>query len=310
MTSDNLYDVLIIGAGPAGLTAGIYTARANLKTLIFGIHYDSQLAKAGIVENYPGFPDGIQGLEISELIYTHAKKWGCEVLTSNAKMLEKREDGLFKVITTDDKSFMAYSLILATGAHYKKLNVPGEEKLYLKGVSYCTVCDGALFGGRKTVVAGYGNGAAKGALYLGGLGSSVTILCTKEDLKCEPTYLDRLKELKNIDILYGVTIKEITGEDRVTGIVFVDNGGKTNTLAISAVFIEGGTAPNADLAKDLGIELTKNKFIKVNRVTQATNIDGVFAAGDVTGGRRQIATAVGEGSSAAISAVNFVRAHK
>ncbi len=310
MTSEDVYDVLIIGAGPAGLTAGIYAARANLKTLILGTHYDSQLAKAGIVENYSGFPDGLQGLEISELMYTQASKWGCKVLTTNAKKLERNENGLLKVTTKDDKSFMAHSLILATGAHYKKLHVPGEEKLYQRGVSYCTLCDGALFSGRATVVAGYGNGAAKGALYLGGLGSTVTILCTKEDLKCEPTYMERLKELKKIEILYDVTIKEILGEERVTNVVFIDNEGKINELKTSAVFIEGGTDPNSELAKDLGVELSKNNFIKVNRITQSTNIDGVFAAGDVTGGRRQIATAVGDGSSAAISAINWVRAHK
>jgi thioredoxin reductase (NADPH) len=310
MASDDMYDVIIIGAGPAGLTAGIYVARANLKTLVLGTHYDSQLAKAGIVENYPGFPDGAQGLEISELIYTQAKRWGVSFITFNAKKLEKSENGLFKVISADDNSYMAYSIILATGAYYKKLNVPGEEKLYLKGVSYCTICDGALFGGRDTVVTGYGNGAAKGALYLGGLGSSVMILCTKEDLKCEQTYMDRLKELENIKILYGITVIEIIGEDRVTGIVFTDNEGKTNTREIAAVFVEGGTSPNAELAEDFGIELTKNGFIKINRVTQATNIDGVFAAGDVTGGRRQIATAIGEGSSAAISTINWVRARK
>lgn len=310
MASADIYDVLIIGAGPAGLTAGIYAARANLKSMIFGTHYDSQLAKAGIVENYPGFPDGLQGLEISELIYTQAKKWGCEVLTSNAKKLEKNENGLFNVITADDKRFTGYSLVLATGAYYRKLNVPGEEELFLKGVSYCTICDGALFGGRDTIVAGYGNGAAKGALYLGGLGSSVTILCTKEELKCESTYMKRLEELQNIQVLYSITVNEIIGEDRVTGVVFTDKEGKVNTLNTSAVFVEGGTAPNAALAKDLGIELTKNGFIKVNRLNQATNIDGVFAAGDVTGGRRQIATAIGEGSSAAISAINWVRAYK
>ncbi|MFX1466591.1 MAG: NAD(P)/FAD-dependent oxidoreductase, partial [Promethearchaeota archaeon] len=179
-----------------------------------------------------------------------------------------------------------------------------------KGVSYCTICDGALFGGRATVVAGYGNGAAKGALYLAGLDSSVTILCTKEALKAEQTYMKRIEESRNIKIFYNVTIKEIVGEDRVAGVIFIDNEGKTNELKVSAVFIEGGTTPNAALAKDLGIGLTKNGFIKVNRLNQATNIDGVFAAGDVTGGRRQIATAIGEGSSAAISAVNWVRANK
>jgi thioredoxin reductase (NADPH) len=310
MTSDDIYDVLIIGAGPAGLTAGIYAARANLKSMIFGTHYDSQLAKAGIVENYPGFPDGLQGLEISELIYTQAKKWGCEVLASNVEKLEKNENGLFKAITTDDKAFKGKSIILAMGAYYKKLNVPGEERLFLKGVSYCTICDGALFSGRDTIVAGYGNGAAKGALYLGGLGSSVTILCTKDELKCESTYMRRLEELQNIKIMYGISVNEIIGEDRVTGIVFTDKEGKINNIKTSAVFIEGGTAPNAAVAEDFGIELTKNGFIKVNRITQATNIDGVFAAGDVTGGRRQIATAIGEGSSAAISTINWIRAHK
>ncbi len=120
----------------------------------------------------------------------------------------------------------------------------------------------------------------------------------------------RIEELQNIKILYNVSVNEIIGEDRVTGVVFTDKEGKINTLETSAVFIEGGTVPNATIAEDFGIELTKNGFIKVNRINQATNIDGVFAAGDVTGGRQQIATAIGEGSSAAISAVNWVRSHK
>jgi len=249
------YDVVIIGAGPAGLTAGMYCARANLTTLILGDVYDSQLAKAGLVENYPGFPEGIQGLELAERMSQQATKYGALIKPNFVKQIKKTDEGA--------KEFQG------------------------KGVSYCAICDGALFRGKDVVVIGYGNGAAKAALYLSSICNRVTVLCIYDSLRCEPVYLQRLEEAKNVDILYNVSVESIKGKTVVEEVQFSTDA-KSRALPTDAVFVEYGTMPNSVLATDLGLELTKNGFIVVNRRLE-TNVAGVFAAGDITGGRRQIA---------------------
>ncbi len=296
------YDVIIIGTGPAGLTAGMYCARANLNTLILGDVYDSQLAKAGLVENYPGFPEGIQGIELTERMSQQATKYGALIKPTAAKRIEK--DEVFSV-TTGDGVVNGRSMILCMGARHREANIPGAKEFQGKGVSYCAICDGALFKGKDVVVIGYGNGAAKAALYLFGICNKVAVLCVYDSLKCESIYLQRLEEAKNVDILYNASIESIKGKTVVEEVQFSTDG-KSNMLPVDAVFIEYGTMPNSVLATDLGLELTKNGFIVANRRLE-TNVAGVFAAGDITGGRRQIATAVGEGSSAGISAIGYIK---
>ncbi len=296
------YDVIIIGTGPAGLTAGMYCARANLNTLILGDVYDSQLAKAGLVENYPGFPEGIQGIELAERMSQQATKYGALIKPTAAKRIKK--DEVFSV-TTVDGVVNGRSVILCMGARHREPDIPGAKEFQGKGVSYCAICDGALFKGKDVVVIGYGNGAAKAALYLSGICNKVAVLCVYDSLKCESVYLQRLEEAKNVDILYNASIESIKGKTVVEEVQFSTNG-KSKTLPVDAVFIEYGTMPNSVLATDLGLELTKNGFIVANRRLE-TNVAGVFAAGDITGGRRQIATAVGEGSSAGISAIGYIK---
>jgi len=296
------YDVIIIGTGPAGLTAGMYCARANLNTLILGDVYDSQLAKAGLVENYPGFPEGIQGIELTERMSQQATKYGALIKPTAAKRIEK-DDVFF--VTTGDGVVNGRSVILCMGARHREPDIPGAKEFQGKGVSYCAICDGALFKGKDVVVIGYGNGAAKAALYLSGICNKVTVLCVYDSLKCESIYLQRLEEAKNVDILYNASIESIKGKTVVEEVQFSTDG-KSNMLPVDAVFIEYGTMPNSVLATDLGLELTKNGFIVANRRLE-TNVAGVFAAGDITGGRRQIATAVGEGSSAGISAIGYIK---
>jgi len=299
-----LYDVIIIGAGPAGLTAGMYCARGGKKTLILGNVYGSQQSMGGLYENYPGFPDGIQGIELSERMLAQAEKYGAELHEEVvAKVVSL--NGVFRV-KTESWEYESSALILAMGASHRKLGVPGEEDYATRGVSYCAYCDGALFRNRTVAVIGYGNGAARAVLYLAGLCAKVHLLNVRDDLEAEAVYLDRIKSLTNTVITHGVEPIRVLGDGFVTAVEF-EARGKVRTLNLDGVFVEMGVAPNVDLAVDLGIELTKGGFVKVNRLTQETNIPGVFAAGDVTGGRMQVTTAVGAGTSAAISAMRHIQ---
>jgi thioredoxin reductase (NADPH) len=299
-----VYDVIIIGAGPAGLTAGMYCARGGKKTLILGSVYGSQQSMGGLYENYPGFPDGIQGIELSERMLAQAEKYGAEV---HEEMVAKvvSLNGVFRV-KTESWEYQARALILTTGASHRKLSVPGEEEYATRGVSYCAYCDGALFRNRTVAVIGYGNGAARAVLYLAGLCEKIHLLNVREELVAEAVYLERINTLTNLSSSFGVEPISIQGDGFVTGVEFKARG-KVRTLKVDGVFVEMGVAPNVDLAVDLGVELTKGGFVKVNRLTQATNIPGVFAAGDVTGGRMQVTTAVGAGTSAAISAMRYIQ---
>lgn len=299
-----MYDVIVVGAGPAGLTAGMYCARGGMKTLILGNIYTSQQSMGGLYENYPGFPDGIQGIELSERMLSQAQKYGAEY---KQEMVEKivHLDDTFR-IKTESWEYVCRALILATGASHRKLGVPGEEKYVTRGLSYCVYCDGALFRGRTTAVVGYGNGAARALLYLSNICSRVHLLCPRDRLVAEAVYLDRLKGIKNITQTFGVEVTGIVGDEFVNGIEFVV-GGTPRSLKVDGVFVEMGVSPNTKLAEDLGLELTEGGFVKVNRLTQETSMPGVFAAGDVTGGRMQVTTAVGSGASAAISAMQYLR---
>jgi len=299
-----VYDVIIIGAGPAGLTAGMYCARGGKKTLILGNVYGSQQSMGGLYENYPGFPDGIQGIELSERMLAQAEKYGAELHEEVvAKVVSL--NGVFRV-KTESWEYESKALILATGASHRRLKVPGEEEYATRGVSYCAYCDGALFRSKTVAVVGYGNGAARAVLYLAGLCMKVHLLNVREELVAEAVYLDRIKSLTNLSSFSGVEPISIQGDGFVTGIEFKARD-RVRTLKVDGVFVEMGVEPNVDLAVDLGVELTKGGFVKVNRLTQETNVPGVFAAGDVTGGRMQVTTAVGAGTSAAISAMRHIQ---
>jgi len=299
-----VYDVIIIGAGLAGLTAGMYCARGGKNTLILGSVYGSQQSMGGLYENYPGFPDGIQGIELSERMLAQAEKYGAKV---HDEMVTKvvSLNGVFRV-KTESWEYEARALILSTGAKHRKLLVPGEEKYATRGVSYCAYCDGALFRNKTVAVIGYGNGAARAVLYLAGLCEKVHLLNVREELAAEAVYLDRINALTNITSSQGVEPVGILGDGFVTAVEFKARE-KVRTLKVDGVFVEMGVVPNVSLAVDLGVELTKSGFVKVNRLTQKTNLPGVFAAGDVTGGRMQVTTAVGAGASAAISAMRHIQ---
>lgn len=275
-----------------------------MRTLILGNVYGSQQSMGGMYENYPGFPEGILGLELSERMLAQAKRYGAEHKQEQVQKVVSLE-GVF-LIKTESWEYQGRALILATGASHRSLGVPGEDKLVTRGVSYCVYCDGALFRDRVAAVVGYGNGAARAALYLANICSKVHLVCTQEKLVAEAVYLDRLKELSNLGMIAGAEVNRILGDEFVAGVEFTV-GGTVRSLKVDGVFVEVGVSPNVELAVDIGLAMTKGGFINVNRLTQETSLSGIFAAGDVTGGRMQVTTAVGSGTSAAISAMRYLK---
>ncbi len=292
-----------MGAGPAGLTAGMYCARGGRKTLILGNIYGSQQSMGGLYENYPGFPDGIQGIELSESMLAQAQKFGAEYQAEMVEKIVHLED-IFR-IKTENWQYECKALILAMGASHRKLGVPGETEYTGRGVSYCVHCDGALFRNKTVAVVGYGNGAARAVLYLANICSKVHLIVPREKLVAESTYLERMKSLSNLSTINGAEVKEILGDELVRSIEFVV-GGMPRSLKVDGVFVEMGMKPNVELASALGLEITQGGFVKVNRLNQETSMPGVFAAGDATGGRMQVTTAVGSGASAGISALQYL----
>lgn len=296
--------VAIIGAGPAGLTAGIYTARAGISTIVLGNPYESQVAKLGVIENYPGFAEGVQGLVLIEAMENQAKANNVEVIYEQVISIESIEDG-FSLKTEEDEIIHAKSIILAMGSRYRKIRIPGEEEFYAKGVSYCAVCDGALYRGKNTVVVGYGTGAAKAAVYLSNISPKVFLICPKKELGAEAIYEERVKEKENIEIHYLARVKEILGDEFVEKIRY-KKGGEIKEIGTEGVFIEYGTVPNTVLAEQIGVQVDEKGFIMTNIETLETNVPGVFAAGDVRGRIRQIATAVGDGCTTSYSVQKYL----
>lgn len=281
----------------------MYCARGGKKTLILGNIYGSQQSMGGVYENYPGFPDGIMGIELSEAMLAQAQKFGVEY---QAEMVQKvvHLGDVFRV-KTENWQYESKTIILAMGASHRKLGVAGEKELMNRGISYCVHCDGALFRNKTVAVVGYGNGAARAVLYLANICDKVHLLTPREKLFAEAIYLERLGKLSNLAATNGAEVNQIVGNDAVSGVEYTV-GGTPRSLKVDGVFVEMGMEPNIELAEGLGLELTKGGFTKVNRLNQETSMPGVYAAGDVTGGRMQVATAVGSGASAAISAMQYL----
>jgi thioredoxin reductase (NADPH) len=299
--TDMIYDVAIIGAGPAGMTAGLYCGRANLSTIIFGNIFDSQLAKAGDVENYPGF-ESIQGIELVERFNKQLGRYNIMHVPSYISRVVS--DGTFRLVT-ESGEFEARCIIISTGSKHRELNIPGEKEFNYKGVSYCAVCDGSFYKGKSVVLIGHGDQAAKSALYLAGLCKEVIILSNLPEIETT-TYKDQILSQPNIKEYFNVRVLAIQGKDYVEQVEYSVKGGPPETVKADGVFIEGGT-PNSVIAREIGLQLDERNNIVVGRPDMTTMVDGVFAAGDVTGGIHQISKAVGEGACAAVSAALYLK---
>lgn len=290
-------DLVIVGGGPAGLSAGIYAVRSGLKTAV--IEKDAlggQVSTTPVVENYPGFPQ-VGGKTLVDIMVTHALQY---VQIFKGEEVIDIEPGYPIKVQTSRRKFSCRALLLATGAKHKLLGVPGEERLSGRGVSYCATCDGPLFKGRKVLIVGGGNSAVTEALHLFHMGVDVTIVHRRDKLRAQE-FLVKQIENSGIPILWNTEIKEILGKDRVEKVEIVNNqSNKVDVLKADGVFMSIGYTPSVALAEKLGIELTEEGYIKHDE-KHRTNIPGVYSAGDVEGGYKQIVTATGQGSAAAMT---------
>lgn len=303
------YDVIIIGGGPAGLTAAIYAARMGMRMLLLesGV-LGGRALWAPVVENYPGFPEGISGTELIERIVEQAKKFGAEMKFPE-EVLDITLDEKVKTVKTRLGEYRAFSIIIATGAQNRRLLVPGETEFLGQGVSYCAVCDGPLFKGKVTAVIGSSDEALEDALYLSNLSKKVILATQKQQIEASKTLLETCKGKENIQII-NARVKSILGGKYVKSISILDlESNKESEIPVDGVFISLGGIPMTSLAKKAGITVDERGCIKVDR-RQATNVEGIFAAGDCTCGGMQIVTATGEGARAAMQAYQYVRSIK
>ena len=301
------WDLVIMGGGAAGLSAGIYAARSGLKTLIIEEKMSGgTTADAPTVENYPGF-NRISGADLAEKMSTHCRKTGVTINEIETVIgLDLKLDR--KIVRTTQTEYETKTVLVATGSHYRELGVPGEKEFRGRGVSYCGVCDGPLFKGKRVLVVGGGNSAAITTLYLSGIVSEVIVVHRRDTFRCEETLAKDVQSKPNVQVIWNAEIKEIKGEKSVNKVVLFD--AKIDTareVPIDAVFVQVGEAPNSQVAKDSGIEVNEEGYIKID-IFQRTNMQGVYAAGDVTNNPvKQIGTAVGQGITAALEAYSFIR---
>ncbi|MGP7819400.1 thioredoxin-disulfide reductase [Niallia sp. 01092] len=305
MTEEKIYDVIIIGAGPAGMTAAVYTSRANLSTLMIerGIP-GGQMANTEDVENFPGF-ESILGPDLSNKMFNHAKKFGAEYAYGDIKEIVDGTE--YKTVKAGSKEYKARAVILSTGAEYKKVGVPGEKELGGRGVSYCAVCDGAFFKNKRLFVIGGGDSAVEEGVYLTRFASQVTIVHRREELRAQKILQQRAFDNDKVDFIWNHTVKEINEKDgkvgSVTLVSTVDN--TEQELEADGVFIYIGMVPLSKPFEALGIT-NENGYIETNE-SMETKVPGIFAAGDIREKTlRQIVTATGDGSIAAQSAQHYV----
>ncbi|APH66320.1 thioredoxin-disulfide reductase [Bacillus sp. LR_5] len=305
MSEEKIYDVIIIGAGPAGMTAAVYTSRANLSTLMIerGIP-GGQMANTEDVENYPGF-ESILGPELSNKMFEHAKKFGAEYAYGDIKEVVDGKE--YKVVKAGSKEYKARAVIIAAGAEYKKIGVPGEKELGGRGVSYCAVCDGAFFKGKELVVVGGGDSAVEEGVYLTRFASKVTIVHRRDKLRAQSILQARAFDNEKVDFLWNKTVKEIHEKNgKVGNVTLVDTvTGEESEFKTDGVFIYIGMLPLSKPFENLGIT-NEEGYIETNDRME-TKVEGIFAAGDIREkSLRQIVTATGDGSIAAQSVQHYV----
>ena len=290
-------DLVIVGGGPAGLTAGIYAVRSGLNTCIIERGtLGGQVALTPVVENYTGFTM-VGGKALVDLMVNHALRY--VQIFQNEAVMDVRPGERFTV-TTNRRRFLAKAVLLATGASPRRLNVPEESRLTGLGVSYCSTCDGPMFKGKSVIVAGGGDSAVTEALHLHNIGVKVTIVHRRDQFRAQQHLSKQISTL-HIPVLWNMEVRKIIGEDRVKEALLHDNkSGKDKVVKVDGVFIAVGYDPQTELAKKAGVELTENEYIKHDG-HHRTNIPGIYSAGDVEGGFKQIVTAVGQGAEAALS---------
>ena len=302
------HDTIIIGGGPAGYTAGIYAARSGLKTLLAeGAATVSQITITDLIENYPGIPDGIDGFELMQLFKKQALNFGLEIITKDVLAIKNNAaTPVIWNVTLEDDSFRTLSIIAATGARWRNLEVPGEQEFAGRGISYCATCDGPFYRNKDVVVVGGGDTALQEALFLTRFAKKVFVIHRRNRLRAAKILQKRAFAEKKIEFIWNATLTEVTGRDFVTGIKIADvQSGKISEISAEGVFIFVGRLPHTGIFRDV-LKLDTGGYI-ITDDNMRTSADGIFAAGDCRVKQfRQVVTAAGDGANAVYSAELYV----
>ncbi|MBC2575179.1 thioredoxin-disulfide reductase [Peptostreptococcus canis] len=307
MSEKEIYDIVIIGGGPGGMTAGVYGGRAELKTLILEKSFHGgQMVSTSDIENYPALPE-TNGIQLSNDMLEHAKKFGAKIDYKGVDSIEVLEDGTKKLVTGGEE-ILTKTVILSMGSTSRKLGIPNEEKFTGRGVGYCAICDGGFYRNKVVAVNGGGDTAVEDALYLSRIASKVYLVHRRDELRANKTLQTRLFE-SDVEVVWNSTIKEIQGDDKLNAIVTVDKtDGSERTIELDGLFIAIGGIPTSDLVKNL-VDLDPQGYIITNENCE-TNIPGIFAVGDIRKkSLRQIITAAADGAIAVHSAEKYILEH-
>lgn len=300
-----LYDVIVIGGGPAGYTAAMYAARAGLSTLVLEkLSAGGQMAQTMQIDNYPGFEEGVDGFTLGMKMQQQAQRFGAESLMTEVTSVEL--DGKVKRIHSDDGSFEARTVIIAAGANHRHLGLPNEEALVGRGLAYCAACDGMLYRGKTVAVVGGGNSAAADALLLSRICKKVILIHRRDSLRATKIYHEPLMQTGNVEFIWNSTVEEVQADDFVTGVrVRNVQTGAEESVPVDGVFVSIGRAPATELFRNQ-LELDENGYIVAGESTR-TSLPGVFAAGDIrTKEVRQVVTAVADGAAAVHAAEMYL----
>ena len=302
---ERIYDMIVIGGGPAGYTAALYGARAGLSTLVLEkLSAGGQMALTDVIDNYPGFPDGIDGFTLGEQMQQNAERFGA--VTELAEVYSLNVQGEHKVVETSEGTFLGRTVVLATGAGPRELGLPNEQSLVGRGIHYCAACDGMRYRGKTVAVIGGGNSAVADALQLARVAAKVIIIHRRDSLRATKVYHDPLMKLENVEFLWNSEVSEILADKAVNGLRVRNMvSGEEQELAVDGVFVSIGRKPASGLVADQ-VELDRGGYIVADESTR-TNVPGVYAVGDVrTKVLRQVVTAVADGAMAAHYASEYL----
>src|SRR5436305_7004008 len=307
----NIEDVVIVGSGPAGYTAALYASRADLRPLVIeGFLWGGLLQQTTDVENYPGFPEGITGPELMQRMRDQAERFGTRFITDDAARLELSKDGGLHKVHVGDDEYLTRTVILSMGAEHRKLEVPGEEELSSRGISFCATCDAAFFRNQRIVVVGGGDSAMEEAIFLSKFGSKVTVVHRRDDFRASQIMVDRAREIENLEFLtpYNVERFEAGDEGSLARAVLTHaETGEEKVIEVEGGFIAIGHEPSSELVRDQ-VEVDENGYVLTAGKSTRTNLKGVFAAGDLVDHTyRQAVTAAGSGTQAALDAEWYLR---
>jgi thioredoxin reductase (NADPH) len=302
------FDLIIIGAGPAGFSASIYASRYGINHLVVGEVTGGLTTQTFEIGNWLG-TENIAGQAFADASASHVQSYGVEIRPAIVTSIEKQTDGIFILTCADGKTLSAKTILAATGTHHRYLNISGETELAGKGVSYCPTCDGFFFKNKTVTVVGGGDSAAEAAAYLANICSKVYLVVRGTELRAEKFWQDLLKKKENVEMLLETNVMEIKGETRIDNLVLDKEYQGSNELTTDGLFVEIGLTPNTGFLKNMGVEVDEQGYVKVS-TDQSTNIQGLFAAGDATTASnyfRQIVTAASEGAIAANSILQYIQ---